>query len=483
MTDTLSPAPSVVMIPTARPTFVVEAAQQRAAAARQLLEELGAEVSGPRELVMSGADVEAARSFVDGTADLVVHVCASFSDASPALELYSDLRQPVLLWSFPEPGPVGDRLWLNSMCGANLFAHALVRAGVAVRWVHGSSDDPAVRQTLRRALTGDLPAAPALPDVREPRADGEEVRGTLAGLHGARIGIVGDGPPGFTPSEYDPAQLQRLFGVQVQRVELDEVFAAVEAVPATVQQSERAEAVAAQPSLAAMDREHADASAAVTTALREWTSRDTLAALAVRCWPEFPTRLGVCPCSSLGRLADAGTPTACERDVLGAVTMLVAEAFGGGTTYLVDTVELDADRNVVRLWHCGSAATALAADPANATQSVHCNRRIGVAGDFPLRTGRVVLCRLTEDNDPASTSGLRMLLAAGDSIPEPNRFQGNSAAVRLDADAGTFVGGLITGGFPHHTVMAWNDIRPQLRAAADQLGIRVVEWAAAASAP
>jgi L-fucose isomerase-like protein len=173
-------------------------------------------------------------------------------------------------------------------------------------------------------------------------------------------------------------------------------------------------------------------------------------------------------------VADEGTPTACERDVYGAVTMLLMEALGSGTTYLVDTVDLDGERNVVRLWHCGAAATSLAENPAEATQFTHCNRKLGVAGNFPLRTGPVVMARLTED--PARPGNLRLLLAAGESVPEPNRFQGNTAAVRLDGDATQFVTGLVTGGFPHHTVLAWSDVRPQLRAAADLLGITVVDW-------
>ncbi len=61
-------------------------------------------------------------------------------------------------------------------------------------------------------------------------------------------------------------------------------------------------------------------------------------------------------------------------------------------------------------------------------------------------------------------------------MAEPNRFKGNTAAVRLDGDAETFVTGLVTGGFPHHTVLAWTDVRPQLRAAADHLGIAVIDW-------
>ena len=466
----------MVVIPTARPTFAVDVARERADAARSLLAELGAEVSGPTELVMTPDDVEAAAAYVDADSDLVINVCASFSDATPALRLYTSLDRPLLLWSFREPGPVGDRLWLNSLCGANLFGHALVRAGGAVRLLYGDPGEPEVREALREALAGRLPAAAELPAQRLPRADAAAVQPAIEALRGKRIGLVGDAPAGFTPSEYDPRLLAEIFGLQVEAIGVEEAFDRARAVPAELVEAEQVDAAKAQPSLLELDQEQVRRFAAVTTALREWSASDLLSGVAVRCWPEFPTQLGVCPCSALSRLADDGVPTACERDVYGTVTMLLLEALGSGTTYLVDTVDLDAARNVVRLWHCGSAATALAADPQDATQFVHCNRKIGVAGNFPLRTGPVIMARLTEDPDPASRTGLRLLLAAGESIPEPNRFQGNTAAVRLDTPADEFVAGLVTGGFPHHTVLAWTDVRPALRAAADLYDIAVIEW-------
>jgi L-fucose isomerase-like protein len=470
--------PRVVVVPTARPTFVVDVARERAAEARALLTELGADVTGPEELVMTPEDLEAAAALPLAEADLVVNVCASFSDASPALRLYSDLDKPVLLWSFREPGPVGDRLWLNSMCGANLFGHALVvHAGRTPHLVHGDPGEPGVREALRRALEGNLPAVPALPTEQQERAESEPVQAAMATLQGRRLGLVGEAPPGFTPSHYDGALLSKLLGIEVEQISVDDMFGKVAGVPDSERDTEHESALAAQPSLAAVDREQAQRSACVTSAMRSWRDNADLSGMAIRCWPEFPTSLGVCPCSSLSRLADAGTPTACERDVYGAVTMMLLEALGSGTTYLVDTVDLDSEANLVRLWHCGSAATSLAAVPADATQSVHCNRKIGVAGNFPLKTGPVVMARLTED---PGTSGLRLLIASGESVPEPNRFQGNTAAVRLDTDATAFVQSLVTGGFPHHTVLAWTDVRPALRTAADQLGIPVVEFAAPA---
>ena len=173
---TTAPVPRVVVVPTARPTFAVDVARQLAADARALLVDLGAEVVGPEDLVMTPEDVEAAKPYLADGADLVVNVCASFSDATPALELYGELDQPVLLWSFREPGPVGDRLWLNSMCGANLFGHALVvHAGRTPRLVLGNPDEPGIRTALAEALGGNLPAVVAPPTTTGPRADAATV--------------------------------------------------------------------------------------------------------------------------------------------------------------------------------------------------------------------------------------------------------------------------------------------------------------------
>jgi L-fucose isomerase-like protein len=84
--------------------------------------------------------------------------------------------------------------------------------------------------------------------------------------------------------------------------------------------------------------------------------------------------------------------------------MLVCEALGSDENYLVDIVDLVEDEGLLRLWHCGSAATKLAADPKSATQYIHCNRKLGVAGNFPLKTGPVTLFRIDRDVDPSNST-------------------------------------------------------------------------------
>ena len=175
-----------------------------------------------------------------------------------------------------------------------------------------------------------------------------------------RIGAVGDAPTGFTPCTFDGAKLEELFGLTVESMDMGDAFERISRVPSEKSLVAHGSALKAQPTLGDVNHEQAVKVAGVEVALDEWRDEKALDAIAIRCWPEFPTDLGACVCSALGRLSDRGTVTTCERDVLGAVTMLLCEALGSDQNYLVDIVDLKADENIIRLWHCGSAATKLA---------------------------------------------------------------------------------------------------------------------------
>ena len=464
---------TVALVALARPTFDLACAQANFDSARALLIELGAQVVGPAELVMTPEDVTAVKL---PAADLHILFMASFSDASPAVDLLGNVKGPILGWSMREPGAIGERLKLNSMCGVNLAAHALMNVGQSIRHIHGNADEPAVRQAITAALAGNLPTAHAPKEVSGEFASNEKVDAAFAWLKGKKIGAVGDAPNGFTPCVFDGPQLKQLFGLDVRQITIDDAFGKISEVKDDARELAYARAVAAQPSLASVNVAEAKKVSGVEVALDKWREQESLDAIAIRCWPEFPTDLGACICSSLGRLSDRGTVTTCERDVLGAVTMMICESLGSDENYLVDIVDLDAAQGLVRLWHCGSAATKLAADPINATQSTHCNRKLGVAGNFPLKTGPVTLFRLDRDVDPSNRTGLRMVVSRGESIPAPNHFQGNTATVVTQPDAAALVNGIVTGGYPHHLVISWIDVRPGLRTMAQKLGIPLTEW-------
>jgi hypothetical protein len=467
---------SCTLISLARPTFDVAAAERIHRAARGLLEELGATVNGPDSLVMTAAATEEAKKSLNSEEKLYILLNASFADASAAMELLGKVSGNVLLWSVREFGEVGDRLLLNSMCGSNLAAHALRTVGKRISHLHGNPDEPHIRQSLAAALNGSLPNVGEPPLVTGELASIEKVDVALSNLAGRTIGAIGDAPEGFTPCHYDGEILKKHFGISVINKSIPEIFDEISKVEKSKEDLEYLDACRAQPSLKDVPESQARINASVRVSLDEWIQEEDLAAIAMRCWPEFAVDLGACPCGAMGRTATSGTPAACERDVYGAVTMLLLEALGSGTNYLVDTVDLEEDENLIRIWHCGSASTTLALDPDNATQYIHCNRKLGVAGNFPLKTGPVVLVRLDSDIDPANPSKLRLVMTSGESLSAPNRFQGNTATVRTSVPARQLINGLIHNGFPHHTVVSWKDIRAEVRRVAERLAIPLTEW-------
>ena len=439
--------------------------------ARAALIELGAAVSGPNDLVEFAEGIGTA-GFMLEPDQLPILLSGTFADASVALRAFGRSRRPVILWAVRDPAPPGDRLHLNSLCGANLAAHALVRSGVEVRLVYGDPEELGVREELRRALHGDL--RPATRGRGEPLGDvalDGQVREALRLLRGMRLGVIGDVPTGFTSCEYDGAWLGACLGLDIIEMPIHEAFRRIAGVTAERREAAVTAAATASPTIKCLDSREVDLSGAVTVAMLDWAKEARLDGLGLRCWPEFPLQLGVCPCSALGRIAGAGVATQCERDVNGGATMLLLRALGARDTFLADVVRVDEEANTATFWHCGLAPVGLAANPRGARHDTHCNRGIGVAGNFALRPGRVTVARVGWLRGPQ----YRLFLTGGEALSGPNRFKGNSIDVQLDGDAVTTVRTLVERGFEHHTVLAWMELRPQLRRAAQILGLELVE--------
>ena len=83
---------SCTLIALARPTFDVAAAEKFYAAARNLLQDLGATINGPSNLIMTPEDTAAAEANLNHDEELYILFNASFADASAAISLLSSRR-------------------------------------------------------------------------------------------------------------------------------------------------------------------------------------------------------------------------------------------------------------------------------------------------------------------------------------------------------------------------------------------------------
>jgi L-fucose isomerase-like protein len=453
----------------ARPTFDVPFAEEMAARAFAALEATGHRIVGPRGLLF---DADAARGAVAALAaerlDALLLVQVTFTDASMTLEIARGASAPLAIWAFPEPR-AGGRLRLNSFCGLNLAAHALGRAGLAHRSLYAAPDAATIDDRLKALF---LPGSDGPEIVRRQPAPTAADRATadrvVESLKGRRIGLVGEHPAGFDTCRYDAAELARLAGLLIEKTALPAFFDRARAVSPEAVTAARA-GVAHLAGLDAVDQPQLARSLSLYEALSGLAKDQGLAAVAVRCWPETFTEYGCAICGPMAMMTEGGTPTACEADVLGAITALLMKETAGAPAWLVDVVDMDiADRTAV-FWHCGSAPASMRDDTVPAAAQIHSNRRMPLLFEFTLKPGRITICRLSQ-----SRNRMKLVVTGGEMLRAPMSFTGTSGVVRFDAPMQDALDDLIDQGLEHHVAMVYGDHRGALVALGERLGLPVV---------
>lgn len=426
-----------------RSTFDLDVATQRCAAVVDLLEREGHRVVGSAEPCTDAGAVDAAVELLAGAdVDAVVLLHGTFTDATPAIALAA-VADPVVLWSFPEARS-GGRLALNSFCGANLAAFSLVRRGMDVRFVHRDPADPQAARDLRRSLTEHLPP----PGWRAPKAvPSPEAERVAAEVAEALVGRVGDPPIGFEPCLSDPHEVRAITGATEVDVGLDEWFDRARAVEMTTVAAARRSAARRLGDLGHLDEAGVDAALRLEAGLASLADEETWSALAPRCWPECMADYGGAICAGAAHLAEQGRPVACEADVWGAVTALVASRWIDAPVFLADLVDLDMDGDTGVVWHCGVAPVTMAR-PGSARASVHPNRGLPLTYDFGLAPGPVTLVRLSQ-----ARARIGMVVGEAEILDTPQPFLGTSGVVRFVRPAARIAVAVMGGGLEHHLVV------------------------------
>ena len=479
---------TVAVLALGRGTFDVDLANDKLAAAFEALERTGATLVGPRALLMDGEAVgEALDAMREAGVTTTLIVQATFTDAAATVriaERHGD--RPLSIWAFPEPRE-GGRLRLNAFCGLNLAAHALGRIDRTPGCLYA---DPATVETatLRDLIAGRL--VPPAPPVGPAEVDGVSPAAARAvnAVHGARIGRVGEHPEGFDTCDYDERRLDALARVTVEPIDLSEAFETADAAPDGAVARARTIAEADCGDLSAMEPGELDKSLRLHAALETLKGRGGYDAFAVRCWPECFTEHGGAMCAPVAMMGEARCPCACEADVYGALSSLIAQSLADAPAFLVDLVDLDAADDTGVVWHCGQAPISMAATRAHAIEgrpredtgsdapapsparpTVHTNRRMALLYEFALKPGRVTMLRLSQARGEHS-----MVIATGEALDRPGAFTGTSGVVRFDASVPRVRDALLGGGVEHHMALVYGDHALPAREVAAELGVPVM---------
>ena len=469
-------------VPSYRFGYTAWCDQMRAQSLAALRKVAGVEVIAPQPSADGGSDPEngctphgavrdldqaeaVAEYFQRQKVDGLVLCPLDFGDERSAVKVAEKLGVPVLLYATKEP-PANNDLGMtrvsDSYCGNLSMASGLYRRKIAFRY-----------------------AGLFFPQEPELLAEFSQFARAVAvvkGMKGARIGQVGVRPSSFETVGYDEAAMIQKFGQNVIYTELADIVERAKAYPASdpAVQSVLAN-IRDSVATITVSEEYLLNAARLEAAVADFWQRNRLSAMAMQCWPAIQHQMNLSVCAVYGRLTNQGMLTACETDIVGALSMLVnyQAALGESVPHFIDwTIQHRQNPNQLLAWHCGNAPVSLAADPCAVALRSRNDMQGARSGDphdpqeglyqFQIKPGQVTFCRLAEYDNC-----WKMLIATGEIIPSQETLAGTWAWVEVN-DHARLYRTLVEEGFVHHASMIHGDQTAALLQACKYLEIEPV---------
>ncbi|MCX7680212.1 MAG: fucose isomerase [Spirochaetes bacterium] len=369
---------------------------------------------------------KAARFLAQKRIDALVCISGTFHLGHLLLELHKLLPVPVLLWGLPELPYDGGKIRLNSVCGVNLNASNLYKAGI--RNYH----------------------AIVSPTIDEDWIDAIRVRTALSRAH---VGIAGFRAHGFFNLGIRDLDAYQQFGVLIDHYELIDVY---EHPVSETDVSYWDEQLRQNFDITGISEEQAQKTALLAARIHSFIQQEKLDALAIRCWPEFALRYGISPCAAMSLVQSNGTIVACEGDVEGALSMIAHKSLGAKMPYLFDFSQVDFQEDTALLWHCGVAPCNLWDGKCVRSLDTYFAGGKGVTADFVLKAGDISILRFDNCGDSQ-----RIFLQRAHGIPMDKKLRGTYVKVKFDVPVKDVLEKVIYNGIAHHASMAYGDfIRP-----------------------
>lgn len=422
----------------ARKTFDYEAAGRIYKGIRDKLAQLEeVEFYFINELLYETEDARrAAESLHRFNADGLVVISGTFHLGSLLLELVQKLCLPVLLWGLKELPYDSGKIRLNTVCGVNLDASNLYKAGLRDYYASFGDD-----------IDHDWLAA--------MRAK--------AALERSRIGLIGSRAHTFYNISFDELDTWRDLGLLVDHYSLQELLDS----PVEAQVDElMLDALEQNFQTGDLSREQVLLTARLAAKLETFMAERNLDSLALRCWPEFAVNYGIAPCGALSLVQSRDKVIACEGDVEGAISMLIHRALGAKTPFLADLSQVDFERDEALLWHCGVAPCNLWDGKCEISlDSYHAGGK-GVTAGFVLKEGPLSIVRL----DSAGRER-RLFSREGLALPMKKDLKGTYARAKFTGGVKALLDAVIYNGIAHHVSVAYGNYSRPL-----EIMARIKQW-------
>jgi L-fucose isomerase-like protein len=175
------------------------------------------------------------------------------------------------------------------------------------------------------------------------------------GLARARIGMIGQRPNAFNTVRYSEKLLERS-GIHICAVDLSEILAGAQAMADTPAVDAKITAIRAYGPLAAgTGVEALRKQAKLILTIEQWIAANHCDASAIQCWASVQQNYGCATCLGMSMMGESGKPSACEVDIMGALSMFALRLASGNVPGFLDwNNNFDADRDKCVCTHCSN---------------------------------------------------------------------------------------------------------------------------------
>lgn len=438
--------------PTRRSIFSAPDAVKYADLTREKLRAMGvcfADITDINEegLLYDDADVgKIAEKFrAEGVGGLFLPHC-NFGTEYACARLAKELGVPVLLWGPRDERPDENGIRLrDSQCG--LFATGKVLRRFRVPFTYMTNcrlADPEFARGVRDFLA---------------------VCNVVRTFRGIRILQIGPRPFDFWSTMCNEGELLEKFGIQLAPIPLPELTAEMKRVTGGAQARETVGYCRENMEIRIKDEDLAKV-AALKVAMKNLAIKYGCRAIAIQCWSALQGEIGIMPCAANCLLNEEGIPVACETDIHGAVTALLAEAacMGERRSFFADwTVRHPDNENGELLQHCGPWPISVAKGKPAISYPLAFDHPGAVEAE--ARHGEMTLCRFDGDNGEYS-----LLLGKAEGIDGPYT-KGTYVWVEVE-NLKRLEAKIAEGPYIHHCVGIHGDAVPVLYEACKYIGVR-----------
>lgn len=396
-------------------------------------------------LLSNVGDVEVvAKKFKEDKVDALFTPHCNFGCEAAVTMLAREMNLPLLLWGPRDEAPGEDGIRLrDSQCGLFATGKDLQRYNVPFTYMENCRlTDDVFERDMRKFLA----AANVVKRMRH-----------------LRIGQIDTRPADFLSVISNEGELSEKFGIYIEPLALNELITSMNAILVS-RDDEMTRLVAETKERVDFRFEDSEIKkiVALKTAIKEWAEKFKLSAVAIQCWDALQAATGIMPCFANSELTQEGLPVACETDICGAISAVMAQAATPGEpVFFADvTVRHPSNDNAELLWHCGAFPHMLKKENTNAAVSRHYVLPSACPGvnEWQLKDGEISICRFDGIKGEYS-----VLVATGKSVDGP-KTRGSYVWVEFN-DWPALERKIVCGPYIHHVAGVYGDIGPVIQEA------------------